>query len=315
MKTGIKRILVGMLLLLLAAGAGCGRRRDPKEGYVIYYVNKEVTKTVSVAYEPDIPPESMSPQEMIEDMLGKLAETPESLEYKKPLAGDIQLMAHKLEGGQLQLTFSSDYSQMDNVTEVLCRACYVRTLMQVEGVDYITFYVGDTPLLDAKGNPVGIMTAESFIENPGEQINSIQTAKITLYFANDQGDGLVSEVQECHYNSNISMEKLVMERLLAGPLSSEGKATIPAGTKLVGVSVLDGVCFVNMDNGFLNQDFDIEEGVVIYSIVNSLAELSNVNKVQLSVNGETNLIYRESFSLGTVYERNLDYVNTSESSE
>lgn len=314
MKTGIKRILVGMLLLLLAAGMGCTRRGNTKDGYVIYYVNKEGTKTVSVPYEPDTPVESMSPQEMIEDMLGKLGENPESLEYKRPLAGEIQLMSYKLEGGQLQLTFSSDYSQMDNVTEVLCRASYVRTLMQVKGVEYISFYVGDTPLLDAKGNSVGVMTAESFIENPGEQINSIQTAKITLYFANGNGDGLVPEIQECHYNSNISMEKLVMERLLAGPLGNEGKATIPAGTKLVSVSVLDGVCFVNLDNGFLNQNYDIEEGVVIYSIVNSLAELPNVNKVQLSVNGDTSLTYRESFSFGTVYERNLDYVNTSGSS-
>ena len=53
---------------------------------------------------------------------------------------------------------------------------------------------------------------------------------------------------------------------------------------------------------------------MIYSIVNSLAELPNVNKVQLSVNGDTSITHRESFSLGTVYERNLDYVNASESS-
>ena len=59
------------------------------------------------------------------------------------------------------------------------------------------------------------------------------------------------------------------------------------------VSVLDGVCFVNLDNGFLTQNFEIAEGVVIYSIVNSLAELPNINKVQLSVNGDTSSVYRE----------------------
>ena len=66
---------------------------------------------------------------------------------------------------------------------------------------------------------------------------------------------------------------------------------------------------MNLDEGFLNQNYEIEEGVVIYSIVNSLAELPNVNKVQISVNGDTKLTYREEFSLGTVYERNLDYLN------
>ena len=32
------------------------------------------------------------------------------------------------------------------------------------------------------------MTAESFVENPGEQINAIQTTTLTLYFSNRDGD-------------------------------------------------------------------------------------------------------------------------------
>ncbi len=46
--------------------------------------------------------------------------------------------------------------------------------------------------------------------------------------------------------------------------------------------------------------------VTIYSITNSLVELSNVNRVQISVNGETNISYRENMSLNNVFERNLD---------
>ena len=92
-------------------------------------------------------------------------------------------------------------------------------------------------MVDQEGTPVGLMTAESFIENPGEQINTIQTASITLYFSNKAGDGLVKEVQEIHYSSNISLEKLVMEQLLKGPQGKKGRTAIPDGTKLVGGSV------------------------------------------------------------------------------
>ena len=35
----------------------------------------------------------------------------------------------------------------------------------------------------------------------------------------------------------------------------------------------------------------------IYSIVNSLVELSNINKVQIAVNGNTDMIFREKISL------------------
>ena len=47
---------------------------------------------------------------------------------------------------------------------------------------------------------------------------------------------------------------------------------------------------------------------MIYSIVNSLTELPTISKVQISVNGDTGGVYRDSYSLGSMYERNLTYV-------
>ena len=52
--------------------------------------------------------------------------------------------------------------------------------------------------------------------------------------------------------------------------------------------------------------------VTIYSITNSLVELPNVNKVQIAVDGETNISYRENVSLNTVFERNLDLLSTAQ---
>ena len=93
------------------------------------------------------------------------------------------------------------------------------------------------------------MTAESFVENPGEQINAIQTTTLTLYFSNRDGDALVKETQTVHYSSNISIEKLVIEHLLEKPKNAKGKSAIPSGTKLLSVTTVDGVCYVNFDAG------------------------------------------------------------------
>jgi len=38
--------------------------------------------------------------------------------------------------------------------------------------------------------------------------------------------------------------------------------------------------------------------------------LSNVNKVQISINGKTDVSYRENVSLNNVFERNLDLLST-----
>ena len=62
---------------------------------------------------------------------------------------------------------------------------------------------------------------------------------------------------------------------------------------MLGVTVKDGTCYVNLDNGFLTQTYNVSAEVQIYSIVNSLVELSNINKVQIAVNGNTDMIFRE----------------------
>lgn len=305
MKTAKRcRILIGMLFLAVLF-AGCGSRREEDSEYKVYYLNSEKTKTIALGHDV----EAKDSRGMVQELIESLFRPTDNLDYRCPIPEGVRLDSWNLEKGQLYLYFNSAYLEMDNIEEVLCRAAIVRTLIQVEGVDCISFYVGDAPLVDDEGTPIGLMTEESFIENPGEQINSIQTANITLYFANDKGDALLQKVQEIHYSSNISLEKLVMEQLLKGPQDDEGRSAIPEGTKLVNVSVLDGVCFVNLDEGFLNQNYEITEPVVIYSIVNSLTELTNVNKVQISVNGDSNMVYREKLDLNTMYERNLDYMD------
>ena len=214
-----KRCQILIILLLLAfLSAGCGNRQEEDSKYKIYYLNNDKTKTIAVGC--DVQGEERD--DMIRNFLERLFMPTENLDYRQPVPEGVRLDSWILEEGQLYLYFNSAYLDMDNLEEVLCRAAIVRTLIQVEGVDCISFYVGDAPLVDDEGKPIGLMTEESFIENPGEQINSIQTASITLYFSNSEGNALIQKVQEIHYSSNISLEKLVIEQLLKGPQDDEG---------------------------------------------------------------------------------------------
>ena len=49
-----------------------------------------------------------------------------------------------------------------------------------------------TPLSDQKGNAVGVMTDDSFVENTGETINAYSRDTLTLYFASEDGTHPVS---------------------------------------------------------------------------------------------------------------------------
>ena len=153
------------------------------------------------------------------------------------------------------------------------------------------------------------------MENPGGPINASQQTTLTLYFANMDGTGLVEETRVVHYSSNISMEKLVMEQLMEGPKQSGAQSTIPAETKLINVSVVDGICYVSLDETFLNQNPEITEQVVLFSIVDSLTELGNVQKVQISINGDTSGKCRYNYDLATMYEADESLVQGSETIE
>lgn len=305
MKKGLQFILI---LLLLSLFMGCGSTEEQQEeaAYRIYYVNKGETAVVFEGYEPA----GTTTEELLEEFLGKLMETPENTEFRRVIPEGVQLLEYTLENGQLYLYFDAAYLQMGKVSEVLLRAAVVRTVCQLQGVDYVAFFVDGQSLLDTNQRPVGLMNAELFVENTGEQINSYNSVTLNLYFANASGDKLVKERDTFHYSSNMSLEKLVVEQLIQGPVSDYTYPCIPQETKLLSISTKDGICYVNLDGGFLAQGYDVAEAVPVYAIVNSLVELQNVNKVQILINGETPKVYREKISFETIFERNMDLVET-----
>ncbi|MCX4323329.1 MAG: GerMN domain-containing protein [Lachnospiraceae bacterium] len=296
-------LIMGMLFC-----TACGNRQQAQEGvsYKIYYVNNEETKIVEREYVSATTDGGL----LLEELLGQLAHISEKMEYETLLEKEISVEGHTLDNGLLTLDFDESYKNLRGTREILARASIVRTLTQIPGVERMAFTVMGEQLTDAVGAAVGVMAADTFIENAGNEINAYEKVDLKLYFANESGDSLVEENRRnVVYNSNISLEKLVVEKLVEGPMTEGAYPTINPTTKIVSVTVKDGTCYVNLNNDFLNQPYNVASDVTIYSITNSLAELSNVNRVQIAVNGESNISYRENMSLNNVFERNLDILD------
>ena len=183
--------------------------------------------------------------------------------------------------------------------------------MQVDEINHVLMTVAGQSLMDSSGTAVGPMTADTFIDNAGDAINPYEMVTLTLYFANETGDRLVETTRTLEYNSNISVERLVVDCLVKGPDTDQAFPTINPDTKVLGVTVRDGICYVNFDKTFLTQVYTVTPEVVIYSITNSLVELTSVNKVQISIDGQTDVVFRETFNLTNLYERNLDLIGDS----
>ena len=297
----MKKWLWILLLAVPLLMAGCRKQQQVDEsGYRIWYINQDET---CLKYE-NKELQSKNEEGMLREMMEVMRETPEDEDLKPVIPEDVQLLDFDFEHNQLYLNFSSEYKKMPKVYEVLCRAAIVRTLGQIDGVEYVDFQIDGEPLTDLEGKEIGLMNEDQFIENAGEEINAYKTADLTLYFANKAGDKLVGQRVAMEYNSNISLEKLIVEQLIAGPPFEGAYPTIPSETKLLNISIKDNICYVNLDEGFLGTGYNVIESIPVYSIVNSLIENTDAQKVQISINGETNRMFRESINFDTIFEKN-----------
>lgn len=301
----MKKLIIGIICAILAlVMVGCNEKEITTSRYNMYYINKDETKIVSEAYTPT----SSSTNEMVDEFLAKLDENPKNTNYKKAKPDEVHLLNYSIDSKQVYLTFDENYNNMSNVTEILCRTAMVRILTQIPGIEFVSFYINDKPLTDANENVIGTMTADNYIENTGDEINSYERTKLTLYYANGTGNKLIETSVDVVYSTNISMEKLIIEQLIKGPTSDKVYPTVSPETKLLSVSIKDAVCYVNFDEGFLSQTYELTESVPVFSVVNSLLELGSINKVQILINGETDITYREAINFDTLFERNLDII-------
>lgn len=299
-----KIICITLSLAMLFTMTGCGREEKKKGEYQIYYLNMDMSKIVAEDYDST----GAEGEDLIKELLVKLQSAPDSSKLRQTVPSNVNVNSFRLNGAYLYVDFSEEYNALKPTEEVLIRAAIVKTLMQTGRCSLVAFTVKGEPLLTHDGTLVGGMSAESFVENPGKQINSSVETTLTLYFANKEGTKLVKETRNVHYSTNISMEKLIMEQLIEGPKKSSSMATVPSGTKIISVSVVDGVCYINLSDSFRNQNAEVNEEIVLYSIVNSLSEVKNVSKVQIAINGSTDGKLRYTYDLSKMYERDLKFM-------
>lgn len=303
----MKRLVYGTLLLLMVwMMAGCSVDEDTQEvyNYKIFYLNTAMTRLAPQDYET----KTTDQDALVKELLDQFMVVPKDLDSQAALSDKVSLTKYQKEDVVLYLYFDAGYGSRSNMNasrEILCRAALAKTLTQIPGIEYINIYVGDQPLLDGQGNPVGMMTGSDFVESISD-VNAFEKSELVLFFADETGENLVREERSVVHNVNTSLEKLIIEELIKGPEQEGNYRTLTGDTKLLNVSVNENICYVNFDSAFLNNAIEVKEYIPIYSIVNSLSELTSVNKVQISVNGSADVMFRDAISLNTTFERNLD---------
>lgn len=292
-----KRYHIIFILCTMALFSGCTTRNqeinavEEEHVYSLYFLDNNEFYTVEYYSET-------------EDATSLTAELLNEMGLEE---GSVIVTNSNVSNGVAYIYFNSAYDTMDNVYEVLFRASVVKTVSQLEDVNYVYFYVDNKPLTYDNGQIVGLMAADDFIADSDSNLDSLLWTTLTLYFADEDKRLLVENQMDVAYSRTMSLEKIVVEQLIQGPENEECYSVLPSTVKVISATVRDGICYVNFDASFAQVKTDVPFDVAMYAIINSLCELNSVNKVQFQLNGDSH-VEVNGFSFESVYEMNLDYL-------
>ena len=304
-----KKVLCILCTVILVFGmTGCGEKKDKQLiSYQVFYINSDGSGLTGKTYQlKDAKQDLVS---VIKELINRL-QTPQEESLKSPIDEGIQVVDYQIKENQLSVYFSAGYNNKSGLDEILSRAAIVKTLCQIQEIEYVEFYVEDQPLM-LSGNAVGLMSQESFVDelNPQDQKQSKETV---LYFANKQGNRLKKITTDITYNAAEPIARLLVEQLIAGVSSIQNidetklQSAVPSKTTLNNLTIRDNICYLDLSRDFELQDPNVSSEVIVYSIVDTLCELPEVTKVQFTVDGEQKEKYGDLEGFNKPLERNLD---------
>lgn len=177
------------------------------------------------------------------------------------------------------LDFSPEFLALSPMERTLTAFCAALTLCELDDVESVTVSSGGLILFS------GLVPEDALLSDSD---TDPYVRQLRLYFADGQNRYLLSEYHTLTLDEDTSPERYVMEELLRGPNSGELHSAVPAGTRLLSCSTAEGICTVNLSAEFLENrpGSVLGERLAVYSVVNSLAALSNVDSVILLVEGQ-----------------------------
>ena len=134
---------------------------------------------------------------------------------------------------------------------------------------------------------------------PQEEISESQERQtlVTLYFINKETKMLMPEARLI--DAKLLMQNpyaTLVSLLINGPKNEKLENVIPQGTRLNNVEVQKGMAIVDLSSEFvkgINKGAE-EESKIVYSIVNTLVELTEIDSVKILIDGKEDQAFEDS---------------------
>ncbi len=142
--------------------------------------------------------------------------------------------------------------------------------------------------------------------------NNQDKLSITLYFSDKQAGKLIAEKREVDQSTVLNNpEQTIVAELIKGPVKQDLAATIPNGTRLLSVKKDGTTLTLDFSKEFVENHSGGSAGetLTIYSIVNSLTELKDVENIKFLIEGQERKEYKGHYEFDMPFARNEEIIN------
>lgn len=135
---------------------------------------------------------------------------------------------------------------------------------------------------------------------PEEEISDEQMKQtmVTLFFIDSEKDNLKAEGRLIATNNLLSDPyKELVNLLLTGPKTSGLESAIPKDVKIISTNLEKQCVTLDFSSEILNFEDDNQKCNIINSLLNTLAQLNEVNSIKITINGEQNENFTDEYSI------------------
>ena len=133
---------------------------------------------------------------------------------------------------------------------------------------------------------------------PEEEISEEQMRQtiVSLYFYNENMKRLVPEGRLIDVKELVNEPyRKLMDLLIEGPQNDNLSKTIPEGTRVNKAELKGDILYLDMSKEFVenHKGGEVQESATIYSIVNTMTNLTEINSVKILIEGEENKEFKD----------------------
>ena len=218
------------------------------------------------------------------DMMRLYLDGPMSLGLESRFPDGLRLIRSEEAGPEITLVFDDSLAELSDIRLQLVCACIACTVADFGGYETVHLRAEHLPL-DGDREMISVRPAELVLEDHSAgQPNAL----VLLYFSDLNSRYLLGEQCAITAADSANLPELIVRRLIEGPQSVSLLPTVPEGTELLNISVEDRICAVDFSEAFRDNrpDTALGERMTVFSVVNSLTQLDEVDAVDILVQGE-----------------------------